>query len=63
MYTTYIKALPAVPMSTLCGDRLKSVKEEPMQVYPTACPRSLGPIYMVTYDIKWVTTSWTDSIW
>ena len=25
------------------------------------CPRSPDPFYMVTYNIKWVETSWTDS--
>ena len=25
----------------------------------TVCPRSLDPIYLVTYCIKWVKTSWT----
>ena len=25
------------------------------------CPRSLDPIYIVTYCIKWVKTYWTDS--
>ena len=24
-------------------------------------PRSSDPIYIVSYDIKWVTTSWTNS--
>ena len=28
----------------------------------TVCPRSSGPFYVVTYYIKWVTTSWTHSI-
>ena len=27
----------------------------------TVCPRSLDPIYIATYYIKWVKTSWTDS--
>ena len=27
----------------------------------TIRPRSSDPIYVVTYCIKWVTTSWTDS--
>ena len=27
----------------------------------TVCPRSSDPFYIVTYYIKWVTTSWTDS--
>ena len=26
----------------------------------TVCPRSSDPFYVVTYHIKWVTTSWTD---
>ena len=26
----------------------------------TMCPKSSDPIYVVTYYIKWVTTSWTD---
>ena len=25
----------------------------------TVCPRSSDPFYIVSYDIKWVTTSWT----
>ena len=29
--------------------------------YSTVCPRSSGPFYVVTYNIKWVTTSWTHS--
>ena len=28
----------------------------------TVCPRSSDPFYVVTYYIKWVTTSWTYSI-
>ena len=28
----------------------------------TICPKSSDPFYIVTYYIKWVTTSWTDSI-
>ena len=27
----------------------------------TLCPRSLDQFYKVTYIIKWVKTSWTDS--
>ena len=29
--------------------------------YITVCPRSSDPFYIVTYYIKWVTTSWTHS--
>ena len=28
----------------------------------TVCPRSSDTFYMVTYYIKWVTTSWIDGI-
>ena len=31
-------------------------------LYDTVCPRSSDPFYIVTYYIKWVTTSWTHSI-
>ena len=27
------------------------------------CPRSCDPFYTVSYNINWVTTSWTDSTW
>ena len=29
---------------------------------PSVCPRSSDPFYVVTYYLKWVTTSWTYSI-
>ena len=29
----------------------------------TLCPRSLIPLYIVSYHMKWVKTSWTYSIW
>ena len=29
----------------------------------TVCPRSSDPFFIVTYSIKWVTTSWTDGIY
>ena len=29
----------------------------------TVCPKSSDPFYKVSYFIKWVTTSWTHSIW
>ena len=28
----------------------------------TVCPRNRDPFYIVTYYIKWITTSWTDGI-
>ena len=28
----------------------------------TVCPRSSDPFYIVSYNIKWVTTSWTFSM-
>ena len=27
------------------------------------CPRSSGPFHIVSYHIKWLTTSWTNSIY
>ena len=30
--------------------------------YTTVCPRSSDPFYMVTYYMKWVSTTWTDGI-
>ena len=34
----------------------------PAQTQGTACPRSLDPNYLVTYYIKWVKTSRTDTL-
>ena len=31
-------------------------------MFYTHCPKSLDPVYIVTYYIKWVTTSWTDGM-
>ena len=31
--------------------------------YLTICPRSSDQFYIVSYFLKWVTTSWTDSIY
>ena len=33
--------------------------EEYFLVISTVCPRSSDPLYVVTYYIKWVNTSWT----
>ena len=43
-----------IPLEKLCSRSLK--------VY-TICPRSSAPFYIVSYYIKWVTTSWTHSIY
>ena len=32
------------------------------EVQGTICPISNDPFYLVTYYIKWVTTSWTEGI-
>ena len=29
----------------------------------TVCPKNIDLFYVVTYYLKWVTTSWTHSIW
>ena len=34
----------------------------PLSLYIAECPRSSDPYYLVTYYIKWVTTSWTDGM-
>ena len=39
-----------------------SVKKKPLKHNGTVSPRSSDPFYIVTYYIKWVTTSWTYSI-
>ena len=36
-----------------------STKTKVVKVQSTLCPRSLDPFYIVSYYIKWVTTSWT----
>ena len=30
---------------------------------PTVCPKSLGQFYIVSYNMNWVKTSWTHSIY
>ena len=34
---------------------------EYLDIVYTVCPKSSDPSYIVSYFIKWVTTSWTDS--
>ena len=46
----------------LCS-RLRSQRQKkPLKHNGTVSPRSSDPFYIVTYYIKWVTTSWTYSI-
>ena len=45
---------PPPPFATAWLSRLISIS--------TVCPRSLDPIYAVTYHTKWENTSWTYSI-
>ena len=33
------------------------------EIHITVCPESSDPFYVVTYYIKWVTTSWTKSMY
>ena len=33
-----------------------------VQYVCTVCPRSNDPFYIVSYYIRWLTTSWTDGI-
>ena len=44
-----------------CSTKLKR-KIKYQDLSSTICPRSSDPSNIVTYYIKWVTTSWTDSI-
>ena len=37
------------------GNTIQNIKH-------TVCPRSLDPFYILSYYIKWVTTSWTHSM-
>ena len=42
--------------------RLKKKSDDPIRkIVNTICPRSSYPFYIVSYYIKWVTTSWTHS--
>ena len=50
-----VEMLSISKLYILCG--FKVYAEE-----GTVCPRSSGPFYIVIYNIKWVTTSWTHSI-
>ena len=43
------------------GDIGSTAPELARQRYSTVCPRSSDPFYIVSYYIKWVTTSWTNS--
>ena len=40
----------------------RATSEGSMRIWPTVCPRSSDPFYIVIYYRKWVTTSWTYSI-
>ena len=35
------------------------LKKKTIYEYNTVCPRSSDPFYIVTYYIKWATSSWT----
>ena len=41
---------------------IKSSQDRCSMQLHTVCPRSSDPFYVVTYYVKWVTTSWTYSI-
>ena len=44
------------------GKVLKKLTVNPGRLVNTVCPRSSDPFHIVSYIIKWVTTSWTYSI-
>ena len=41
---------------------MHNVPVRPPYPTPALCPRSLDPIQIVTYYIRWVKTSWTDLV-
>ena len=45
------------------GDPRWIVEERPGKNAYTICPRSTDPFCMVSYYIKWVTTSWTATVY
>ena len=45
---------PPLPPSNPQGVRLLHY------ILTTVCPKRSDPIYIVSYDTKWVTTSWTN---
>ena len=47
--------------SQISDMRRRAVIDRNGQNVSTVCPRSSDPFYKVTYYIKWVTTSWTES--
>ena len=42
--------------------QLRCLAEKRSKILHTVCPRSSDPHYLVSYDINWVTTSWTNGI-
>ena len=47
---------------SMCVRLLDSACESKVMILYTVCPGSSDPFYVVTYYIKWVTTSWTYSM-
>ena len=51
----------------MVGNHVSQTKTAQMNIFRkervrgTVCPRSCDPFYIITYYIKWVTTSWTHS--
>ena len=45
--------------SNLSATKIRSNREK-ADKKNTECPRGSDPFYIVTYYMKWVTTSWTD---
>ena len=41
------------------GSEVLRPRRQSPQTQGTVCPRSSDPFYIVSYYIKWVTTSWT----
>ena len=47
---------------SMCVRLLDSAFESKVMILYTVCPGSSDPFYVVTYYIKWVTSSWTQGI-
>ena len=45
----------------MCGINMQVGMPHRDAPFDTVCPRSSAPFYVITYYIKWVTTSWTYS--
>ena len=62
IFTIYLYACLIGYFPLWLSVRLHLTLSSSVSLLHTVCPGSSDPFYIVTYYIKWVTTSWTDSI-